>query len=200
MDESAPRLAPERDSEDVDAHYGELKVAVEDDVLARFGERATIVRPGIVAGPHDPTDRFTRWVRRVSRGGRVAVPARPDQPVQVVDAGDLARLVVSLVEDDRPGTYNAVGEPTTLTDLVRTIARGLGTDAEPVEVDPSAVEVGFPLVLPDASWDVMFRRSPAAAREVGLTVTPYEQTAVEVLAWDRRRVEVALLAGAQTAP
>lgn len=78
----------------------------------------------------------------------------------------------------------------------------------PVEVDPSAVEEGFPLVLPDASWDVMFRRSPAAAREVGLTVTPYEQTAVEVLAWDRRRgepeltqemdpdVEAALLAAA----
>ena len=54
-----------------------LKVACEDDVLAHFGDRATIVRPGVVAGPYDPTDRFTWWVRRAARGGRVALPGGP---------------------------------------------------------------------------------------------------------------------------
>ena len=78
--EAAPRLAPERGTEEItEATYGPLKVACEDDVLTLWGPAATIVRPGIVAGPHDPTDRFTWWVRRAARGGRMAfaAPARP---------------------------------------------------------------------------------------------------------------------------
>ncbi|MGZ6793532.1 MAG: NAD-dependent epimerase/dehydratase family protein, partial [Mycobacteriales bacterium] len=87
MAEDSARLPPYRESEEITGDtYGRLKVACEDDVLARWGDRATIVRPGIVAGPHDTTDRFTYWVRRAARGGRIAVPGRLDQPVQVVDA------------------------------------------------------------------------------------------------------------------
>jgi 2'-hydroxyisoflavone reductase len=125
MTEDTPRLAPERGTEEITGEtYGPLKVACEDDVLSRYGDQATIVRPGIVAGPHDPTDRFTYWVRRASRGGRVALPGRPEQPVQVVDARDHARLVVLLLEQDRPGTYNAVGPwpAVTLQQLVETCA------------------------------------------------------------------------------
>ncbi len=192
MTEDSPRLAPERGTEEITADtYGPLKVACEDDVLARYGDRATIVRPGIVAGPYDPTDRFTWWVRRAARGGRVALPGRPDQPVQVVDAGDLAALVTTLLADDRPGTFNAVGpaEPTTLAQLVQTCAAAAGTEVEVVPVAPVA---GFPLTLPSASWDVMFRRSAERARAAGLTATPLEQTAADVLAWDRDRGEPAL--------
>ncbi|MCW2778186.1 MAG: NAD-dependent epimerase/dehydratase family protein, partial [Frankiales bacterium] len=190
--ETTPRLPPERGTEQVGTStYGPLKVACEDDVLSAWGDAATIVRPGIVAGPHDPTDRFTWWVRRAARGGRVALPARPEQPVQVVDSRDLARLVVRLLEDDRAGTYNAVGpaDPVTLAGLVQACARAAGTSVEVVPVDPSAVEPGFPLVLPDPSWDVMFRRSRAAADAAGLPATTLEQTAAEVLAWDRERGE-----------
>jgi 2'-hydroxyisoflavone reductase len=192
MAENSPRLPPERGTEEVTADtYGPLKVACEDDVLERLGHRATIVRPGVVAGPHDPTDRFTWWVRRAARGGRVALPGRPEQPVQVVDAGDLARLVSRLLEDDAAGTYNAVGpaDPVTLAELVRTCAAAAGTDVDVVPVDPTAVAAGFPLVLPDASWDVMFRRSRAAADHAGLPATPLLQTAADVLAWDRGRGE-----------
>lgn len=190
MDESAPRLAPEHGTETVDGTtYGPLKVACEDEVSARFGEAATIVRPGIVAGPYDPTDRFTWWVRRAARGGRVALPARPDQPVQVVDSRDLAHLVLQLLHDDRPGTFNAVGpaEPVTLEELITTCARAAGTEVEVVPVDPSSVEPGFPLVLADPSGDVMFRRSADRARAAGLTATPLASTAADVLAWDRER-------------
>jgi 2'-hydroxyisoflavone reductase len=187
MDESAPRLAPVRDTEDWDSPaYGPLKVACEDDVAALWGDRATVVRPGIVAGPHDPTDRFTWWCRRAARGGRVAVPGRLDQPVQVVDSGDLARLVVRLLHDERPGTFNAVGpaEPVTLRGVVETCAQAAGTTVELVEVE---TRPGFPLVLPDASWDPLFTRSSAAARAVGLTATPLVETARATLAWDRDR-------------
>ena len=73
-------------------------------MLARYGRfKATIVRPGKVAGPHDPQRGLTYWVRRAAQGGRVALPGDPQQPVQVIDSRDLARLVVQLVTDaDRP--------------------------------------------------------------------------------------------------
>jgi 2'-hydroxyisoflavone reductase len=75
MTEDSPRLPAYRESEEITGEtYGRLKVACEEDVLGRFGDRATIVRPGIVAGPHDSSDRFTYWVRRATCGGRVALP------------------------------------------------------------------------------------------------------------------------------
>jgi 2'-hydroxyisoflavone reductase len=163
-------------------------VACEDDVQARYGERATIVRPGIVAGPHDPTDRFTYWVRRAAKGGRVALPARPEQPVQVVDSRDLGGLVVALLEQDRSGVFNAVGpaEPTTIEELVLTCAKAAGTTIEIVPVRTAPDDVNVPLVLPAGS-DVMFQRSAAAAHAAGMPKTPLEQTAADVLAWDRDR-------------
>ena len=187
LTEDSPRLPPERGTEQVTGEtYGPLKVACEDDVLARYGQHATIVRPGIVAGPFDTTDRFTMWVRRAARGGRVALPARPDQAVQVVDSRDLARLVSSLLVDDRPGVYNAVGpaEPTTMTGLVQACALAAGTTVEVVAV---AVDDAFPLVLAEPSAEVAFRRSAARARSVGLGATPLTTTAADVLAWDIAR-------------
>ena len=192
LSEDSPRLPPVRDTEVIDGEtYGGLKVACEDDVLAHFADRATIVRPGVVAGPYDPTDRFTWWVRRAARGGRVALPGRPEQPVQVVDSGDLARLVTTLLSDDRPGIYNAVGpaEPVTLEGLIRACADAAGTTVEVVPVPPDLAPPRFPLVLPDAGWDVMFRRSAARARAAGLPATPLIETAAAVLAWDRERGE-----------
>lgn len=198
MAEDAPRLEPERVTEQVtDQTYGPLKVACEDEVTGRFADRATIVRPGVVAGRYDPTDRFTWWVRRTARGGRIALPGRPEQPVQVVDSGDLARLVTALLTADRPGVFNAVGpaEATTLEQLAHTCAAAAGTQVEVVAVDSSSATQGFPLVLPDPSWDVMFRRSAAAARAAGMTSTPLAKTASEVLAWDRQRGEPPLSVG-----
>lgn len=192
VDETAPRLPAETGTEEVTGRtYGPLKVACEDEVTARYGDRATLVRPGIVAGPHDPTDRFTWWARRAARGGTVPLPARPDQPVQVVDSRDLARLVVTLLHDDRPGTYNAVGpaEPVTMAGLVEACARGTGATVRVVPVDPALAGTVPPLVLPKPRSDVGMRRDASRARAVGLTATPLEQTAADVVAWDRGRGE-----------
>ena len=198
ISEDAPRLAPVRDTEQVDGDtYGGLKVACEDDVLARWGDAATIVRPGIVAGPYDPTDRFTWWVRRAAQGGRVPLAGRPEQPVQVVDAGDLARLVAAVVAGGVPGVFNAVGpaEPTTLGGLIETCARAAGAQVEVVAVPQDAVDPPLPLVLPGPTWDVMFRRDASRARGAGLTATPLMDTAAAVLAWDRGRGEPPLAVG-----
>ena len=86
-------------------------------------------------------------------------------------------------------------DPVSLQGLIETCARVAGSTVEIVPVDPAAVDPGFPLVLPDASWDVMFRRSAARARANGLTATSLEQTAADVLAWDRTRGLPALSVG-----
>jgi nucleoside-diphosphate-sugar epimerase len=197
-DEDAPRRAPVRDVDDTgeldDRTYGPSKVACEDDVVARYGQRATIVRPGKVAGPHDWQDGLTYWVRRAGRGGRVAVPGDPAQPVQIIDSRDLARLVVQLLADDRPGAFNAVGpaEPVTLGGLIQTCARVTGTQVELVPVPLDLAPEPFPLVKTD--W-VTQQRSPARALAAGMSATPLEVTAADVLAWDRERGEPPLTRG-----
>ena len=192
------RKAPEDTTEEITATtYGPLKVACEDLALARYGDRATIVRPGVVAGPHDPTDRFTYWVRRAARGGRVLLSGSPDAPIQVVDSGDLATLVVTLLADDRPGAFDAVGpaEPVTMAEMIRICARSAGQEAEVVTVPFETAGPGLPLVLDDPADHWMFRVSSAAARAVGMPSTPLSATAAAVLAWDRDRGEPPLSAG-----
>lgn len=196
--EDAPRRAPIRDvahTDDLDERtYGPSKVACEDDVTARYGDRATIVRPGKVAGPYDPSDMFTYWVRRTAHGGRVALPGDPAQPSQVVDSRDVARLVVRLLCDDRPGAFHAVGpaEPVTLGGLIETCARVAGTRIEIVRVPPETATFLFPLIRDD--WASQ-QRDPARARAAGMPATPLEVTAADVLAWDRGRGEPPLERG-----
>jgi nucleoside-diphosphate-sugar epimerase len=197
-DEDAPRRAPVRDVDDTgeldDRTYGPSKVACEDDVVARYGQRATIVRPGKVAGPHDWQDGLTYWVRRAGRGGRVAVPGDAAQPVQIIDSRDLARLVVQLLADDRPGAFHAVGpaEPVTLGGLIETCARVTGTQVELVPVPLDLAPQPFPLVKTD--W-VTQQRSPARALAAGMPATALEVTVADVLAWDRERGEPPLTRG-----
>ena len=193
--EDTPRRPPVRDTEELtNDTYGPLKVACEDDVVARYGTRATIVRPGKVAGPHDWQPGLTYWVRRAARGGRVAVPGDPRQPVQVVDSRDLARLVVQLLTDDRPGAFHAVGPatPVTLGELVETCARAAGTEVEIVPVPLAAASPFFPLLR--TNWPSQ-QRSPARARAAGMPATALEVTAADVLAWDRQRGEPPLDGG-----
>ncbi len=185
--EDAARRPPVRDTEELfQETYGPLKVACEDDVTARYGQRATIVRPGKVAGPYDWQDGLTYWVRRASRGGRVAVPGDPRQPVQVIDSRDLGRLVVRLLTDDRPGAFHAVGpaEPVTIGGLIQVCARAAGTEVEIVRVPAETAPPLFPLIK--ANWPSQ-QRSPARARAAGMPATPLDVTAADVLAWDRDR-------------
>ncbi|MCX4751113.1 NAD-dependent epimerase/dehydratase family protein [Kitasatospora sp. NBC_01287] len=190
-DEDTPRRPPVRDTEELDEDtYGPCKVACEDDVVARYGSRATIVRLGKVAGPHDVQNGLTYWVRRAARGGRVALPGSPEQPIQLVDSRDAARLVVRLLLDDRPGAFHAVGpaEPITMAELIATCARVAGTRVEVVPVPADAVSPFFPLIRPASLWATQ-QRSAARARAAGLPATPLAVTIADVLAWDRERGE-----------
>ena len=157
-----------------DDTYGPSKVACEQEVVARYGDRATIVRPCKVAGPHDNQTGLTHWIRVTARGGRVELPGDPDQPVQLVDVRDVAALVVRLLTDDRGGAYTAAGPTTTLGDLIAACAAAAGTRVDIVRVPPVA---RYPLVKDRADW-VTQHRAPAAE----MTVTPLGTTIRDVRA------------------
>jgi 2'-hydroxyisoflavone reductase len=118
-------------TEDVPAHFGALKAACEATVQARLGSRATVVRPGLIVGPHDATDRFGYWVARFcaphllgARGEFAVLPAPPSRPLQVVDARDLAAFMLGLLERDVGGVFNACSPQGkwTFADLVAALA------------------------------------------------------------------------------
>ncbi len=116
VDESTPvaRVEPEvvervKTIREAFAHYGPMKALCEEAAEAALPGRVANVRPGLIVGPGDPTDRFTYWPVRVRRGGEVLAPARRDAEVQVVDVRDLGAWIVDLCARAQPGLYNAVG-------------------------------------------------------------------------------------------
>jgi 2'-hydroxyisoflavone reductase len=115
--EAAPvrQLADPNIEEVNEQTYGGLKVLCEQAVEQALPDRTLIIRPGLIVGPHDPTDRFTYWPQRVAQGGEVLAPGDPDQPVQFIDVRDLAEWVVRLVEARRIGIFHATGPAYTLS-------------------------------------------------------------------------------------
>lgn len=122
-------------SEDVPTHYGALKALCEDVVRGVFGERALVVRPGVIVGPYDWANRFGWWVRRVAAGGAVLVPAASAWPVQIVHARDLADWLLDMAERREGGTFNVVNEPIAMADLLAATRNVTDSDAEFVPVD-----------------------------------------------------------------
>ena len=92
------------------SNYGPLKALAEAEAERVFGDRALIVRPGLIVGPHDPTGRFTYWARRVERGGEILAPGPPERRVQFVDVRDLGTWIVDAAERGLSGTFNATNE------------------------------------------------------------------------------------------
>jgi 2'-hydroxyisoflavone reductase len=155
--------------------YGPSKVACEQDVTARYGDRATIVRPCKVAGPHDNQDGLTYWVQRAARGGRIELPGDPEQPVQLVDSRDLSKLTANLLTDGKPGAFTAAGPITDLKGLIRICAEAAGTDVDIVKVP--ATTANAPLVKPRDLWPTQHRIPHPEMGEI----TPLLSTARDVL-------------------
>jgi len=103
-------------SEDVTgATYGPFKWQAEAEAEKAFPGKATIVRPGLIIGPGDPTDRFTYWPLRIRRGGEVLSPGSGRDSTQIIDARDLVRFIVTLAENDQSGVFNATGPESRLS-------------------------------------------------------------------------------------
>jgi 2'-hydroxyisoflavone reductase len=92
-----------------DTTYGPLKALCEKAAEEGWPGRVAHVRPGLIVGPGDPTDRFTYWPARVARGGEVLAPGDGNDEVQCIDVRDLGAWIVRLAEEGTAGTYNAVG-------------------------------------------------------------------------------------------
>jgi 2'-hydroxyisoflavone reductase len=186
---------PFLESEDVtDETYGPLKVACEQEVRHAFGDRALVVRPGLIVGPHDPTDRFTYWVRRVALGGEVLAPALRSYPVQWIDARDLAAFILAMCEASSGGTFSAVTSPGahTMGDLLETCRTASGSDARLTWVDREFLDEhgveqwsDLPLWIPDQPGSNLF--DPSRAMAAGLTTRSVAETVADTLAWDRER-------------
>src|ERR1043166_8910382 len=95
--------------------YGDLKALCERTLLDVIPDRSLIIRPGLIVGPHDYTDRFTYWVMRVARGGEVIAPGRPGRSVQFIDVRDLSDWIIQIIELKASGVYNANGLPGSVT-------------------------------------------------------------------------------------
>ena len=181
--EDAPLLdVPEEIAPQHPHAYGALKACCERLLRDAFGARLTIVRPTVVIGPNDYTDRFTWWVRRIAAGGTVPVPRRLGQRVQLIDVRDLSAFLLLLVERAEAGIFNAVApeRPLTLGGMISTVSGALGVPiTEPV--DPAGDDGDLPLAI-GADDDSMFRVSGAAAYARGLRPRPLAESARDVLA------------------
>ena len=176
-----------------DTTYGQLKVAIEQAARARFGDRATVVRPTYVIGPYDYTDRFTYWVRRISEGGEVLAPGDAADPIQLIDARDMATWIVGLAENDVAGTFHAVSPepPFTFGDMLAAIAAEVapaGTTLTWVDrrwlLDQGEDGGSIPLWGEDDPWIAANAASAAAARSTGLAPRPIARSIRDVLEHD----------------
>ena len=185
--EDAPLIDVDETIPDSDPRsYGGLKALCETELRGALGGRLTILRPTVVVGPHDNTDRFTWWVRQIARGGMLSVPRRLEQHVQLIDVRDLAVFVVHVAEERILGTFNTVGprEPLTLAGMIDVIQQAIAVRVELANADDrtAATPTYFPLVVRDGGDDSVFRVSGAAADAAGLTLRPLAESARAVLA------------------
>ncbi len=175
------------------AAYGPNKAEGERLVMERFGDGGVVVRPGLIVGPGDRSDRFTYWPVRIDRGGEVLAPGDGTDLVQVVDVRDLGRFIVDLVEAEASGTYNASGPVSPFT-MAETLYGVRATTASKVDFTWVSAdflrehEVGAWMEMPlwvypgpetrgFSAWD------NAKSIAAGLTFRPLADTARDTLMW-----------------
>ena len=173
--------------------YGPLKATSEAEAEKSFPGKTLIIRPGLIVGPGDETDRFTYWPVRIDRGGEVLAPGNPTDPVQFIDARDLAEWTIRMAENRASGIYNATGPSPALSigGMLEGIKAAEGSSARFTWVDTDFLEAqkvapwsDMPVWIPPRGEMVGFSRtSIKRALEMGLTFRPLAVTTRETLAW-----------------
>jgi len=169
--------------------YGNAKVACEQAV----GADAFICRAGLIAGPEDPTGRFTYWPARLERGGEVLVPGAPDDALQFVDVRDLARWIVHAAETRLIGRLDGIGASFTRAEFLAECARGVDARCTFTWVERAFLEQqnvrrwsgprSLPLWVPLPDFAGFLTHDTSAARDRGLTIRPLAETARDTLHW-----------------
>jgi 2'-hydroxyisoflavone reductase len=188
------------------ATYGPLKALCEEAVVAAYGaDASTVIRPGLIVGPGDNTDRFTWWPARAARGGDFAAPGVPADPVQFVDVRDLAAFTVQAIERRVAGTFNVLSPPGqwTIGNVVEQSAAAAqriaapATPPRPVWIPADflaaqkvAAWSDMPVWAPSTGEEAAFAQTSAArALAAGLTIRPLEGTVADTLRWHLDRPE-----------
>jgi 2'-hydroxyisoflavone reductase len=169
----------------------------EKEAETQFPKETTIIRPGLIVGPGDETDRFTYWPVRLARGGEVLAPGDGSDPAQIIDARDLAEWTIRMAEARTLGTFNATGpkHPLQMKEMLTGIATAIHADARPIWVPADFLESekveawsDMPVWVPGRGETAGFaKRSIAKALAAGLTFRPLDTTAADTLAWFRQQ-------------
>jgi 2'-hydroxyisoflavone reductase len=197
---SALARIDDADTEVVDGRtYGPLKALCEAAVSERLGDAQTLlIRPGLIVGPHDPTQRFTYWPARVARAADdrpLLVPGTATDPVQFIDVRDLVAFVLQAIEAGRSGPFNVTSAPGALTmgAVLEACAMVAGTRprwrwASAAQIERCGLQpwTELPLWLPPVGEHAAFALTDTrAAQGVGLAIRPLAQTVADTLAWYR---------------
>ena len=201
MDEaSAVATIADPTTEKVDGQtFGALKALTEQAAQAALPGKVAVVRPGLIVGPDDPTDRFTYWPWRVAQGGEVLAPGSPHDPIQLIDVRDLGEFLVRLIEDKTMGVFNALGPDRTLTmgqmfeackESAHSDAAFTWANADFLEKQGVHAWSDMPVWVPPTGETAGFAKiSNARAITAGLTFRPIADTAKITLNWFRSQPE-----------
>ena len=175
--------------------YGPLKAVSEQEAARWFPDMTTVIRPGLIVGPADETDRFTYWPVRLARGGEVLAPGDGSDPVQFIDARDLAEWTIRVAEKRALGVFNATGpaQPLAMRAMLSGIAAGIQAEPRLTWVSTDFLEAqevspwrDLPVWIPGRGDRAGFaQRDIRRALDAGLVLRPLPQTAVDTLAWFR---------------
>jgi 2'-hydroxyisoflavone reductase len=193
--------------EDRGQYYGPLKAYSEKEVEKHYPGMNTIIRPGLIVGPLDRSDRFTYWPYRIDKGGEVLAPGDGKDPVQIIDARDLAEWTIRVAENRTLGTFNATGpvKPLTMAELLYGIKAVTTAGAQFTWVPADFLKEQklspwrhMPVWVPDGPNNAAFsRRSISKALAAGLTFRPLAVTAKDTLDWNKTRPAAELQALAE---
>lgn len=193
IDEEYPVAQLEQPTEEItEKTYGALKADCEWIVQSYFPEQTLIVRPGLIMGPGDPTDRFTYWPCRIKEGGNILAPGQPNNPVQFIDVRDLAKWIVDMIENQVTGIYNVTGESMPFETLLRECQQATEAD-----VNIHWVSEDFLIKHDVQDWEELplwlssKRNMPGflsvsndKASSMGLTTRPLFDTITTILEWE----------------
>jgi len=185
--------------EQVSRNYGALKTFSEQEVEKHYPGINLVIRPGLIVGPLDPSDRFTYWPARIDRGGEVMAPGTPSDPVQFIDSRDLAEWTIRMIETQEKGVYNATGpaKPLSIAEMLYGIKAVTTAGAQFTYVPADFLREKdvrgwrhMPVWLPPEGATAGFlRRNCARALAKGLSFRPLAVTAKDTLDWSKTRPE-----------
>lgn len=203
-DENSPvaKIDDEK-SEDIAKYYGPLKALCEKALDSVMAGRTTMVRPGLIVGPDDNTDRFTYWPARAARGGEMIAPGTPATPYQIIDARDLARFCLDMLESRTFGVFN-VTSPTDMFSMGKIIDASVSAANALAHPNPPPRPVWIPAgfltehkvepfsdmpawIPPDNEIAGLHRTNVERAIKAGLKISPLQKTTSDTLAWQLAR-------------